>query len=240
MTKRQNTIITAKRQRRRPMIIQRGGAAVLSLRHFGVSRRNRRGLTLLELLLAMIITALVAGAIAGMLGAVSAGVGSRKDNRDIMVRAHASQSRLAAYFATARCVLASDPTSVTIWLNDSRESGSVHATEIRWLQFDALAGEVVVQYVDFPDNWTRTACELADIEYPASTDWASVLATYQTKGMISTRALVDNLASASVTMNKATPLTTRHVSFLLGFDTEQGIIQVQASGAIRDHITPAK
>jgi prepilin-type N-terminal cleavage/methylation domain-containing protein len=202
--------------------------------------RDRRGLTLLELLLALVITTLVAGAIAGMLGAVSAGVGSRKDNRAVMVLAHAGQSRLAAYFATARCVLARSGSNITLWLNDSRESNTVHASEVRWLQYDSAAGALMVRYVDFPANWTRTACEIADNEYAASSDWDAVLASYQAKNLISSRALVDNLASVSLTLDHASAAAARRVGFLLGFDTEQGVVEVQASGAIRVLMTPAK
>jgi hypothetical protein len=202
--------------------------------------RDGRGLTLLELLLALVITTLVAGAIAGMLGAVSAGVGSRKDNRAVMVLAHAGQSRLAAYFATARCVLARSGSHITLWLNDSRESNTVHASEVRWLQYDSAAGALMVRYVDFPANWTRTACEIADNEYAASSDWDAVLASYQAKNLISSRALVDNLASVSLTLDQASAAAARRVGFLLGFDTEQGVVEVQASGAIRVLMTPAK
>ncbi len=201
---------------------------------------NRHALTLLELLLAMVITVLVAAAIAGMLGAVSAGVGCRKDNRAVMVLAHAGQSRLSAYFGTARCVLAHSGSNITLWLNDARESGTVHATEIRWLQFDASAGAMVVKYVDFPAAWTQTACDLADVEYSASTDWDAVLASYESKGLISSRALLDNLTSVSVTLDKATATAARHVGFLLGFATEQGAVEIQASGAIRIHATPVR
>jgi type II secretory pathway pseudopilin PulG len=221
----------------------RSRAACGCLRHIQNPKskiQNRRALTLLELLLAMVVTTLVAAAIAGMLGAVSAGVGSRKDNRAVMVLAHAGQSRLAAYFATARCVLARNGNNVTLWLNDSRESATVHASEIRWLQFDAAAGALIVKYVDFPSDWTKTACDLADAEYPDSSDWSAVLASYEAQNLLSTRALVDNLASVSVTLDEPTAAAARHVGFLLGFVTEQGTLEVEASGAIRIHATPVK
>jgi prepilin-type N-terminal cleavage/methylation domain-containing protein len=215
------------------------GFDVSTFRRFDVSRSARRGLSLLELLLAMAITAMVAAAIAGMLGAVSAGVGSRKDNRTIMVLAHAAQSRLGAYFATARCVLVADAANVTLWLNDSRESQTIHATELRWLRFDADAGAVVVQYVDFPDEWSQTACELADLEYAANEDLEAVRTYYLNKGMLASRTLVDKLESAGVVLDKATALTSRHVGYELGFETENGnAVIVPISGTIRNYATP--
>jgi hypothetical protein len=44
----------------------------------------------------------------------------------------------------------------------------------------------------------------------------------------------------SLTLDQASAAAARRVGFLLGFDTEQGVVEVQASGAIRVLMTPAK
>jgi prepilin-type N-terminal cleavage/methylation domain-containing protein len=206
----------------------------------GPRPRSCRGLSLLELLLALTISAMVAGAIAGMLGAVSSGVGTRKDNRQTMVLAHAAQCRLAAYTATSKCVLAVSASDVTLWLDDSRESGTVHATEIRWLRFDASVGAIVVEYVQFPETWTRTACELADNEYVVSSDWAVVRAEYLAKGFLASRELVDHLQSVAVEKNETTAAASRHLAFALTFEMDAGLVPVQVSGTIQAHQAPAK
>ena len=54
---------------------------------------NRRGMTLIELLIALAITAMVAAAIAAMLSAVTNGERSRRDNRGYIVRTHAAKAR---------------------------------------------------------------------------------------------------------------------------------------------------
>ena len=46
----------------------------------------RRGLTFIELVLALAITAMVAAAIAAMIGAVTSGEMSRRDNRGTIIR----------------------------------------------------------------------------------------------------------------------------------------------------------
>ena len=61
--------------------------------------KSTRGLTSIELMIALTITALIAAAIAGMLTAVSDGVYTRGDARSVMVRANAAQTRLSAYIA---------------------------------------------------------------------------------------------------------------------------------------------
>jgi hypothetical protein len=197
-------------------------------------------MTMLELLLAVAITGLVAGGIAGMLGAVSAGVGTRRDNREIMVLAHAAQCRLSAYLATSRCVLHIDGGDVTLWLDDARESQTVHATEIRWLRYDGTTNELRVEFVDFPATWTPTACELADQEYSKTTDWATVRAAYASRGLLASRALVDQLAGSVAQLDDKTALNARHVAFNLDFEGDVTAVTVQVSGTIQNHAAPAK
>ena len=134
----------------------------------------KRGLSLLELILALSVTAIVALAITGMMGAVSTGVEGRRDTRSVLVLANAAASRLSSYVAPSCCILSVGGSDITLWFNDSRESDTVHATEIRWLTFDSEAGTLAVNYVEFPSAWSKAACDLADEEYAADASWAGV------------------------------------------------------------------
>jgi type II secretory pathway pseudopilin PulG len=198
----------------------------------------RRALSLVELLLAMTITAMVAAAIAGMLGAVTAGVGSRRDNRTVMVLANAAESRLSSYIAPSRCLLSASGSDIVLWLNDRRESGTVHATEIRWLKFDSAAQTINVYYVTFPDDWTQTAQDLEDQEYPSNTNWNAVLATYQGNGWITSRTLVDHVAEAAVSLDEPTALATQMIEYDLAFDANTMNVPVTVSATIRLHSQP--
>jgi len=193
----------------------------------------QRGLSLLELLLAMSITVMVAGAIAAMLGAVSSGIGVRRDNRAVMVLSNAAQSRLSAYIAPSSCVLSIDGPNLVLWLGDSRQSGTVHATELRWFLFDSTLGVLNVLYVDFPDEWSQAACDLEDNEYPSTTDWMSVLAEYQAAGWIVSQSLVDNLDSLAISTDLPVVIDSRHIFFELGFSTDAGTVSTTAASTIR-------
>lgn len=200
-----------------------------------------RGLSLLELLLAMSITAMVSAAIAGMLGAVSTGVGTRRDTRTVMVLANAAQSRLSAYVAPSQCILATDASGsdLVVWLNDSRQSGTVHATEIRWLLFDADAGTISVHYVDFPDEWTQAAKDIEDLEFASNTDWNLVLGHYQAKGQIASQPLIDGLQSLALSTDQAMAQTSRHVNYQLRFRTDSGQMAIAVTATIRQHTAPS-
>lgn len=202
------------------------------------SNPTRRGLTTLELMLALAITAVVAIAISGMLAAVSQGVVSRQDNRAIMVRVHAAQSRLAAYINPSRCLLDATATDLVIWLDDARESGTVHATEIRWLRYDATDGAIDVFWVHFPDAWTQVAKDLADLEYAPAQDWNAVFDYYQSNGWMLSLRLVDGLEWAVVSIDQGTALESRQVQFDLATQTHDQPLVQRVTSTIAIHQPP--
>lgn len=200
--------------------------------------RHRRGLTLVELMLALTITVMISGAIASMMAAIAAGVETRHDVRATMVRAAVATGRLGAYVASSRCALATSETDLVLWLRDSRESGTVHASEIRWILYDPDSGQYNVLFVKFPDDWSEIQRNLADREYASNSDWNAVLNQYDDLGYISMSCLVDELASVAVSIDQVNPLDARVVSFALSFAAESGPQLVRVTESIRLHEPP--
>jgi hypothetical protein len=189
-------------------------------------------------MIALSITALIAGAISGMMAAVSVGVNSSRDNRSTMVAANSAAARLDAYIAPARCLLTATDSDLVLWLNDRRESETVHATELRWLIYDNVKGTLDVWYVDFPAGWSQAACDLADLEYDTGTNWDDVLTYYLTQGWISSLTIIDGLANLSVTLDQPVVTDARHAWFAMEFTTTQGTMTICASATLRLHRTP--
>ena len=185
---------------------------------------TRHGLTLLELLMALAITAMITAAISVMVSAVSVGELSRRDNRDYIVRTYAAKSRLSAYIARSLAVLEVDVNGAdaVIWLNDWRGGGTVHATEIRWLIFHGPSKTMKVYYVDFPDSWNEVAQALEDQEYALGQDWSEVLSTYDLAGYVSSMTLVDGIANVQITTDQATAIASGMISFNIEFVTASG------------------
>lgn len=196
-------------------------------------RTTRRGLSLLELILATTVTAMIATAIAGMLTAVSTGVGSRRDGRTAMVRTNAANTRLGSYVTPARCILAVYPDSgIVLWQDDSRESDSVHATEVRWLLYDADSNSFDVHFVSFPDDWTEAARDLADTELPSDSNWMTVLATFEAAGHVGTIPLVDALEGVTITVDAIDPLDAHCVYFDLDMQSGEGVLQTRIAASV--------
>ncbi len=199
---------------------------------------TRRGLSLLELMLALSITAMVATAVSAMMSAVVTGVSTRRDNRSLMVRANAAQTRLSAYITPSRAVLDSDGSTVVLWLEDARDGGTVHATEVRWLKHDAIKGTIDVCFVDFPDSWKQTAKDLADRQYSRDADWTAVLDSYNSNGWVSSLTLVDGLERLTVHIDADQPLDARHVEYQLDFSTSSGSVATHVSATVSTHRPP--
>jgi hypothetical protein len=200
---------------------------------------HRRALTLLELMLALSITALIAGAIWGMMNAVTAGVTTRRDNRSTMVGASAAATRIGAYIAPSRCLLDVEKDGLVIWLNDERQSDTVHATELRWMLYNGADGTLDVYFVSFPDGWSQAAKDLEDMECAKDANWAAILSTYDGKGWIASVPLVDRLGGINVSADRADALSAQHVSINLALQTTTGTLDVPVSSTIRMHRPPS-
>jgi len=202
-------------------------------------RVRRRGLTLLELLLALVITVMIAGAIASMMAAVRTGVADRRDARDVLVAGHAASSRLGAYLAPARCLLAVSESDLVIWLHDDRADGNVHASELRWLAWDPPSGSIVVRWVDFPDDWSELRIELADRRYPVGSDWWRVQAWWDDRGLLAEMPLVDGLTGASFAIDHGSAVDARMAVTDLTFPSGPTGVDLPISLVIRQHRPPS-
>ena len=201
--------------------------------------RRRRGLTLIELMLALSITALIAGGISAMVSAVDAGTETRADQRTAMVSAGVLSSRLAGYVEPARCILKLDDSRLTLWLHDNRTSETVHASEIRWINFDDATGAVSVDFLAFPDDWPPAAIDAADVWYPADTNWDLIHTEWDALGHIATMPIGSGLSSFTFSLDDANATLARLVTFSVGFpssDTQE--ILLQPAFAVRTHYTP--
>lgn len=199
---------------------------------------SRRGLTLLEMMLALTITAMVALAIAGMMGAVSAGLANRADARTLMIAGHAAQIRLGTYITPARCILDADGQRLVVWFNDDREGDTVHASEMRWLMYDDDRSVLEMHYVDFPDSWSELERDRRDREYSRDADWFDVLDYYDSQNWISTTVLIDELVDLRFSLPDDSPINARQVITHLTFDGVGTQQDVAVSSTIRRHGQP--
>lgn len=204
-----------------------------------MSGQRRRGLTLVELMVALAITAVIASAIATMMQAFTVGVQSRRDSRETIIASAAAAQRLAAYISPSRAVLDahSGEAELTLWFNDDRAGSKVHATEIRWIVLRA-DGVVELCFVDFPPDWTQAEQDLQDREYNAGQDWDRVYTHYKSSGWITSFPLVEGISKMSILLNDIQPTQAQHMELVLSFATNENAIDICMGGTILLHEPP--
>ena len=200
---------------------------------------NRRGLSLLETLLAVSITAVIGVAISALMAAATNSLSSKDDGRRTAIRLATTQIRLGAYIAPSLCVLHKSSNHITLWFEDSRTSSTVHASEIRWITFDSEAKTLSVKFVDFPEYWSQSMVDEADFECNLLTDYVSVLSTFESSEYITTVPLVDSIETCNFWLNQVNPVEATRVSVRFSLTSEFGVTKdSMIDESIRLHVTP--
>jgi hypothetical protein len=181
----------------------------------------------------MCITAMVGAGIATMMSVLSRDVGLQYEARGVLVRTSTAQTRFSAYVAPSRCILQADEDGLVLWLEDARESDTVHASEIRWIRHDAPSGRIVVDFVAFPDTWSEAAIALADTDHPPTARWSDVHATFESRGLLSTAPLVDEVAGVSFSTPGGNDIDARLIEADIELRTTQGPVPVHLGEVIR-------
>jgi len=105
---------------------------------------RRRGMTLLELMLALAGTALIGAAVAGMLTAVSYGTDADKDLRALVVRNQVLAGRISAAIRGSDDLLAAGDGLLVLWVEDTNDDGLPSAAELRRIERDPATRRVLV------------------------------------------------------------------------------------------------
>ena len=197
-------------------------------------------MTLIETVLAMTITAMVGASITTMMAAVTDEVSSHQETRSSLIRAGLAQSRLSSYIARSHCVLDLDKENITLWLEDSRDGGSVHASEVRWIKLDPETGMLNVHFVCFPNDWSESARLLSDTEYTnaSSTNWDSVLNSFSNRGLICDLPLIEGIQDLEMSGNMSDAIDVTLVETAMVLTVQEQNKKTFTAESIRVHQQP--
>jgi len=203
------------------------------------TRVARRGLTLIELTLALTITVVIGAGLASVLAMVSQVSAQERDARTASLRAHAAQIRLQAYTESALCALQTAPGGdLALWLEDADGSGTVNLTELRvvWTRDD---GTIVCERVSLPDAWTDEQRLLYDVSVPAASDFFAVMRAQRKARMTTEVVIVDGVTGASLEHDAIAAQDAQRLRFRFtqSFDSGQAVETLVAL-ALAGHETP--
>ncbi|MHC4093023.1 MAG: prepilin-type N-terminal cleavage/methylation domain-containing protein [Planctomycetota bacterium] len=102
--------------------------------------------TLVELLLALAISALVTASVAAMMVAVSYGTSSSRDLRSLLVKSSTIDARLSAAVRGSRSILASGSDFLILWTADADDDDTTDNAEVRLIERDPTTDELNTYY----------------------------------------------------------------------------------------------
>lgn len=112
----------------------------------------RPGMTLVELLLACITTAIVAGAAASMMSAVSNASLSTRDARTLHVVGQFALTQLSRTIRGARDVGKVTASEITVWLDDYNGDDKLNLYETALIRYDSVGKQLLMERMQTTDG----------------------------------------------------------------------------------------
>ena len=195
-------------------------------------RLHRRAFTLVEVLVATVVTAMVAGAVVGTINAVQVGLDDQDSASAEIARLARAQARLADHLYRARMILAQRDDSICLWLPSEAFDGSsanatnydtINADELRWYVVDRNARTLSVQRVANASNRTS---------YSLSTDWNALRTSLAASSQLTTSVVLEGVLEGTFRRTSFTPCSDRRAVLDLQLDDEHGGINFELGGIV--------
>lgn len=216
---------------------QRGGAGERR------ARARRRGLTTLELLIAIAITSITGLAIATVLTATARGLTWSTESRSALQRAHAAYVRIRAYTESSLCLVDHlEDQGFAVWIEDSRPGGKVNLTEYRVFWFEPGDGTLVMERVVFPSTWTPEMVEAEDAAVSVGADFLMRMVEERAQGYTVREAIVDGVEGFGLDWSGATLEGAARFRLRLDVRSGQGVDDVEEilmAFGLSNHRTPS-
>ncbi len=177
----------------------------------------RRGLTFIELLIGLSITAVTCGILAMLINATAMGTSTQNDGRRELTRLQSVKAVLEDEFVNARCILATGSNYVVYWTGDSTSSptpinNAVNFSELRMLEIDA-SGNLNVYCCQWPAGTTNATILANDTEYALGTDWHGTAEALRGTTYYSTTPIAAGATSLTSSLDNASVAAAKIITF---------------------------
>lgn len=188
----------AARSRRRPRVVARTARGAQPRPQS--AHPTARAFTLVEVLVATALLALVGTAILAFLSAFADGAARRARLCDPALEGVLAARRLSLVAPGLRCALAIEADLAAVWLSDRVASRSVHLSELGWVRFDHSFGEIVLEQVD-PE--ALAADPTLETEFAARSDFLGVLEELRRDRLVVATLLAEGVEEAHLSRGPA-------------------------------------
>lgn len=187
-----------------------------------------RGLTLLELLLALAGTAVIGTAVAAMLTGVAYGTATDKDMRSLITRQMALRARVEAEVRESRMLLDAGADYLILWSGDADDDGLPSKAEIQVIEYDAVMDRVM-RYAPAP--------LISDVGYALTDDFRTATNSYKGDSTFPGERWAEQISSLSVTLDHIDPQSAKLVALRFGMAGGEVPYTGIAAAAIRNEVS---
>ncbi len=195
-------------------------------------RRPTAGFTLVELLVSITVTAIVAASVVTTISAVRVGLDDQGESAQETARLARAQARLSDHLYRARMILQQGGGVATLWVPaeslDGTESGAaefdaIHRNEIRWYAHEPATGTIVMQ---------RTADRADRAELPLATDWAALRVSLEVAGDLERTVVLTGVDDAEFRAGSFDPCEHRRLALDVQLDGSRGGTRIELGGIL--------
>jgi hypothetical protein len=195
--------------------VKRNGPQIRRPGGRGRQAARRRGLTLIELLIGLSITAVTCAILAALINATAMGTSTQNDGRRALVRLQTLKSILEDEFVNTRCILATGNNYVVYWTGDQAGSvtpanNAVNFSELRLLEIDG-SGNLNIYCTRWPAGMSDAAKLAADSTFAANSNWYAAAAAFKGTSNFSTNTIATGATALAVSLDSAAPTAAHHI-----------------------------
>jgi len=129
-------------------------------------QRHGKALTVLELVIAMSITALIGLSVAGVFKVLSTAQADSSSTYQAAQGGRAAITRIAGYLQKARLITAIGPRRLLWWQRDDNGDGRINLTELMLLHYDDATDTLYTRRVELPDDMDEQTRMALDYRVP--------------------------------------------------------------------------
>ena len=181
---------------------------------------SRRGLTLVELILAMTITAMACVAIAATMKATANTWEANQQDDQTLVSARIALRRLRTIVSNAKLFGYRSANELVLWAGDENGNFQIEYSECAMIRYDPATDQLQLLDIYFPPGTPQGDIDARNVTL-IFTDFSApqVLTLLGADAYVRSRTLADNVVSFSVsTIGQASYVRTAMFSFRLGQD----------------------
>ncbi len=217
----------------------------------------RRGMTLMELLIGLAITAIVAGVLAVLMNSTAVGTNSQQDGRRSLVKFQQLKALIGDKLANARCILdasvtgstpAAGPFYIVYWTGDPAPTlpsagqtaadvqqpnalnGSVDLSELCMLEVDTTTGNL--------NLWSTSSGCVNDQTYSASSSWRAAAVAAKSNSSFIPTLLATGVTSMVSSLDSGTMTQAKMIHTTITFTDVAGTKQVVSSAELQNQKVP--